>query len=179
MISVGDLVSVVMAGQWRHDGRIANAHADGTYDVFVIDENVTLTNKQSDEVKAATVSREQRMQMDVEEAQSVLWRTEHASARSVRLNQSRLCCGAILLWATAMTALSVRLFMAAFSLMPTGGQHPDGMCELCVWQKYQGRVCTLWPETSPRCHEHFMPYIYEASFAATLAVLAFVQYSVC
>ena len=174
MLSAGDLVSVVMAGQWRHDGRIAEAHADGTYDVFVIDEKVTLTKKPCDEVKVATVSREQRMQMDVEEAHAELHAPHHASARSVRLNQSRLCCGAILLWATAMTALSVQLFMAAFSLMPIGGQHPGGMCEICVWQKYQGRVCTLWPEISPRCHEHFMPYIYKASFAGTLAVLAFV-----
>ena len=43
---------------------------------------------------------------------------------------------------------------------------------LLVWyyQRYLGRQCHLWPETSARCHEDFIPMIYVGAFLLTLAL---------
>lgn len=172
MLSVGTACSVTKAGQWRHDGQVSSCNADGTYDVYLIDEKITLTNKLQEEVQLATISREQRLYMDVEEAYAELHAPQHAIARAVRLNQSRTCCVSIVLVVSTFTALGVWCLFTGFSLKPTNGVHPDGMCELCTWQKYRGTVCTLWPETSPRCHEHFIPWIYAGAGALTCAIFA-------
>lgn len=172
MLSVGEACSVTKAGDWHHDGQISKVHQDGTYDVYLIDEKITLTSKPQEEVMRATVSREQRLQMDIEEALAELRAPRHAVARAVRLNQSRACCASIVLVVCAFTGLGMWCLVTGFSLRPTGGMHPDGMCELCVWQKYSGVVCKLWPEKSPRCHEHFLPWIYSGAAALTCAIIS-------
>lgn len=170
-LAIGDACSVTKAGKWCHDGVVHKVNEDGTYNVYLQDDKITLTNKPSNEVKVATMSREQRMAMAVVEAVDALHSPQHETARAVRLNQSRTCCGFIILLALSLASLGAYCFVIAFSLMPAGGVHPAGMCELCVHHKYRGRVCTFWPETSPRCHEHFMAWIYSGAFVCSAALI--------
>ena len=216
-LRVGDTCQVTKAGQWRLDGRVTKVHADGTVDVLLQDENITLTNKPPSEVRKGAFSRTAQIEVEAEQRRRLAARAEHSAARATRVNQSRACCSVLFVSGLALAGLSARLFVTAFLLRPDptatvptplattstltatklnpaatthnptatmpapaatmgrSGRHydviPDGMCELCVYIKYQGVVCRLWPLDGPRCHKEFMNYIYSASTAAAFAIL--------
>ena len=149
----GSTCMVTKAGVWRYDGLITAVHNDGTYDVLLQDEKITLTHKPASEVRQADLSRSAQSDFEIEQRINAVSSPEHAAAAEVRLGQSRGFCGALLVLTAAICSTAAACFFSAFSLMPAGGQHPAGMCELCAYQRGRGFVCTLWPETNPRCHQ--------------------------
>lgn len=163
-----------MAGRWRYDGEIKTVHASGLYDVYLQDAKITLTNKPPDEVKpAAHNSKEERYDIELAQAKAALHAPAHTAARAVRTNQSRACCLILVVMLVTLAFTSFWSFTTAFSLIPQPGQHPSGMCELCVYKtRIYGRrqICNFWPEDSPRCHEDFLPWIYYGAFAGVFAM---------
>ena len=168
-LAVGDLCAVTKAGAWRYDGEVVVVYSSGHYDVYLQDEKITLTNKPPEEVRRATHnSKEERYDLELAQAKAALGAPSHATARAVRINQSRTCCVMLLVLFLTFASVCAWSFLSAFSLMPQPGKHPSGMCELCVYARYGGRICNLWPEDSPRCHEHFLPWVYGGAFAGVL-----------
>jgi hypothetical protein len=175
-LAVGDTCMVTKAGIWRYDGVVHQVHnGGGLYDVYLTEEKITLTNKaQGSEVKKAKLS--STAQLDFEEENLRAQFADCQSARTVRAHQSRATCAVLAISWLSFAVFGTSLILTGFSLKPTPGAHPSGMCELCVYQRYRGTVCHLWPDDSPRCHEDFLKYIYGGAAAATIAVmLAVVQ----
>lgn len=163
-----------MAGKWRYDGEILRCHANGYYDVYLQDEKITLTNKPPEEVKQATHhSKEERFDLELAQAKAMLRAPSHSAARAVRVNQSRTCCLILVLLFLTLAFVSLWSFLTAFSLMPQPGKHPSGMCEVCVYRTRsygRKRICNLWPEDNPRCHEDFLPWVYYGALAGVFAL---------
>ena len=171
MRTAGERVEVTKAGRWGFYGSVVRVHEDATCDVALDEGNITLTHKPASEVKHATLTRIEQMHKDVENAHGALTAPTYAHARSVRQSQSRVCCLTLTALGVACLVTSIQCWLTAFSLMPVEGTHPSGYCELCTWVRFQGRVCHTWPETSPRCHEHFLPWVYAGAFAFVVSIL--------
>jgi hypothetical protein len=153
---------VTKAGVWRLDGKIKAVNADGTYDVLLQDEGITLTNKPPEEVEKKALGRyaqqDAETAVEIEEIAGPL-----RTARLVRRNQSRACCTACHVLVLSMVATSVALFVHAFSLK---APIENGSCRVC------GRYgCGDYPAGDPHCDELFLPVIYAASFMTAFTVV--------
>ena len=164
-LSVDDACHVTMAGIWRTDGVVSKIHADG-YDVYLQDEKITLTNKPSVEVKKANFAKGDHRALALEAARQKVLAPQYAAARRVRFGQQYACAAVLLLLSVLLAYAAAMCFVTGFSLKPSSPESSPDMCELCSYRY----GCHMWPSDNPRCHEHFMPWIYAGSAALTLAV---------
>ena len=171
-LAIGDTCKVKMAGEWRFDGKVVSVHSDGTCNVHLQDENITLTNKPPDEVQKMALDRYAQLELEVAELQVRIDR-DMSTAHLVRGNQSRACCTVWPLLGICFVSVAAFLFVTAFQLKPSFHENVDGSSTCRVCARYG---CSTWPADNARCHEHFLPYVYAASCATVLAlIVVFIQ----
>jgi len=168
-LTVGDICAVTKAGAWRLDGRITRVRDDGTYDVALRGESITLTEKPRSEVRKHDFGPDAQREMQASAVQRRV-DTELRTATIVRRNQTRVCCCCCHLLSSLLTAAAVLLFVHAFSLKSA---IDAGGCTI------HGRYGSNDFEAgSAQCNELFQPLVWVASIICVFALMSLMMQAI-